>query len=336
MTAVASFWRGRRVAITGATGFVGYHLSLALLRRGATVSALVRNLDKARRLSDNGVRCVNVALHDQPALTEACTGCEFVFHLAGAVDFAEDWQRFYSVNVEGTRCVLAAARAAGVRRLVHTSSIVAVGALPQPKILDERAVWNLGYLKVPYITTKRRAEEAVLAASESPPEVVVVNPASVIGPDDFFSSEFGTLCRRFWSGQIPLYFSGGHNCVDVRDVAEGHLLAAERGRAGERYLLTGTNRTYGEFFNDLTRSAGRSIARLRLPTGLAVLAAEITKHFQPQDERPALNPNLARMQGLYFFFDCAKARSELGYQPRPYRQTLADTHAFWATALGPV
>src|SRR5262249_45753017 len=154
------------------------------------------------------------------SIIRACQGSEFLFHLAGAVDFANDWERFQRVNVDGTRCVIEAARLAGVRRLVHTSSVVAVGASARPGFLDETAHWNLGDLHVPYVTTKHQAERLALAASQAKLEVIVVNPSCVVGPDDFSASEFGTLCRRFWRRRVPFYFGGGNNFVDVRDVAE--------------------------------------------------------------------------------------------------------------------
>src|SRR5262249_52426375 len=158
--------------------------------------------------------------------------------------FGDDWQRFRRVNVEGTRRVLEAARMAGVRRVIHTSSIVAVGAAQRPVKLDETARWSLARLNVPYVTTKRMAEDLALATLGKGLEVVVVNPGCVVGPDDFSGSEFGTLCRRFWRGRVPVYFGGGNNFVDVRDVAAGHLLAAERGQVGQRYILGGINLPY--------------------------------------------------------------------------------------------
>jgi dihydroflavonol-4-reductase len=216
--------------------------------------------------------------------------------------------------------------------LVHTSSVVTVGASRRPTVLDECAVWNLASLRVPYIITKRLAEDVVLAPAAGPPEVVVVNPSCVIGPDDFSGSEFGTLCRRFWLGRIPVYFGGGLNVVDVRDVAFGHLLAAEHGRPGERYLLSGTNRSFGELFHDLARVAGRSIPRVRLPNALGVLGTELfDKRYFKKGRRPYLTAGQARMLGLYFFYDSAKARSELNYLPRSYSDTLTATHSFWTT-----
>lgn len=319
-------WRGRAVAITGATGFVGFHVARRLAAAGANVAALVRPSADRGRLLAAGVRCVEGSLEQPASLLELARGREFLFHAAGAVDFGTDWQRLREVNVEGTRRVLAAARAAGVRRLVHTSSIVAVGATRTPRLLDETAPWNLGPMRVPYVTTKRQAEELALAGNV--PEVVVVNPGCLVGPDDFAGSEFGILCRRFWRGRLPICFGGGNNFVDVRDVADGMLRAAERGRPGERYLLTGTNRSLTTFFGELARVAGRTIPRLRLPTALAPVVAALGEKFTRRGP-PALTASQARMLPYFMYFNCAKARRELQYEARPLRATLADAYAFW-------
>jgi dihydroflavonol-4-reductase len=316
------FWQGRSAAVTGATGFVGSHLVRLLTDLGARVVAVVRaGADRSRLAA--GVEVREAALEDRPALDRACRGCAFVFHVAGVVDFGDDWAGCRRVNLEGARHVAAAARAAGAR-LVHTSSIVAVGAGRGPQPLDETSRWDLGRLAVPYVTTKRQAEEAALGGG-----AVVVNPASVVGPDDFGRSEFGTLCYRFWKGRVPFHFGGGNNWVDVRDVALGHLLAAERGRAGQRYILGGANRTYSAFFADLARVARRRIGRLRLPNVLAPLAALLERVLARRGARPYLTAGQARLLPLFFYYDCGKAQRELGYRPRPLAVTLADTHAFW-------
>jgi dihydroflavonol-4-reductase len=329
-TGAAGYWVGRRAAVTGATGFVGRHLALRLVELGARVTALVRPGSDRRRLAGAGVRCAEAGLEDEGGLARACDGCEFLFHLAGAVDFHGDWDRFRRVNVGGTRRALAAAGSAGVRRFVHTSSVVAVGASRRPALLDEASGWDLAALKVPYVTTKRRAEEHVLSAPVPGVEVVVVNPACVVGPGDHSGSEFGTLCRRFWRGRIPFHFGGGNNFVDVRDVAAGHLQAAERGRAGERYILGGENRDYAAFFADLSRAAGRSIFRLRLPDALGGVVAWLDGRLgRGGAARAYLTPEQARLIGWFFYYDCGKARRELGYSPRPLRQSLAEAFAFW-------
>jgi dihydroflavonol-4-reductase len=322
-------FRGRPVAVTGATGFVGYHLVALLVSFGARVTALTRIGSKIDRLVEIGVACRVAPLEDPGSVTAAVAGTDILFHLASAVDFAGDWDRFRAVNVDGTRAVLTAARASGVRRVVHVSSIVAVGAGRTPVPRDETAKWNLGPLHVPYVTTKCEAEGLAHSAAADGQDVVIANPACVLGPDDFTASEFGTLCRRFWRGKVPLHFTGGNNFVDVRDVADGLVRTAIFGRAGERYILGGWNRTYARFFTDLTRATGRRMTRLTLPAPLAPILALVGTRHRDKHHRPILSPAQARLMGWYFFFDAGKARRELGFTSRPLAETLADTFAFW-------
>jgi dihydroflavonol-4-reductase len=276
-----------------------------------------------------GVRCQVAPLDEVVLLTEACRGRDVLFHLAGAVDFNNDWAQCRKVNVDGTANVLRAASRAGVRRIIHASSIVAIGANTQPVRLDEASHWNLASKSVPYVTTKHEGEQRALALSDGP-EVIVVNPASVVGPDDFSGSEFGVQCRRFWQGRIPLVFGGGNNFVDVRDVAAGMLRAAALGRPGERYILGGTNLSYTAFDSELARLAPRPIPRFRLPTELARLGAAIGDRLKKKrSKRPLLTSAQARLLGLFFYYDCTKAERELGYTIRPLRETLTDTYTFW-------
>ena len=318
-------FHNRTVALTGATGFVGWHLAAALRAAGADVVALHREGSDTTRLQRIGVRAALAPLTDVAALTAACRGVDVLIHAAAAVDFGGDWHAIRRVNVEGTRAVVEAARRAGVRRVVHLSSIVAVGATRRPDVQDETAAWRLKPLRVAYATTKREAEQAALAANGRGLEVVVVNPGCVVGPDDFSGSEFGTLCKRFWRGRVPVHFAGGNNFVDVRDVAAGALAAAVRGRAGERYLLTGENRRWQTFFQELVRAAGRPIPRVTLPGWLAPPLALVLA----RGKRPALSADNAKFVGRYLFFSNAKARRELGFAPRPLRDSLADAFAFW-------
>ena len=330
----SGWWAGRRVALTGATGFVGHHLALRLAASGARVTALVRSTSRRQPLVEAGITCIEAPLEDTAALAEGCRGCDVVFHVAGAVDFEDNWDSLQRINVGGTRNVLTAARTAGVRRVVHTSSIVAVGGSRLPCPVDETTTWNLERYRVAYVTTKRQAEQAALTEAGRDLEVVVVNPASVIGPGDFSKSEFGTLCQRFWRRRMPIHFGGGNNFVDVRDVAEGHLLAAERGRCGERYLLGGTDHTWTGFFAELARVAPRPIFRVRLPGMLAGLIAALEGVLRrKKTSRPYLTPGQARLLPLFFYFDSGKASRDLGYAPRPLGQTIQDAYRFWMTKL---
>jgi len=322
-------WAGRRVAVSGATGFIGHHTCLALAAAGARVTGLVRSSSDTSRLRSLGIQVQTAPLDEPDLLATALREKDLLFHLAGAVDFNNDWELCRRVNVAGTANILRAACQCGVRRVVHASSIVAIGASKRPVRLDESAKWNLDGARVPYVTTKREGEHLALGLRDGP-EVVVVNPASVIGPDDFVGSEFGTLCRRFWRGRIPLVFGGGNNFVDVRDVAAGMLLAATRGRPGERYILGGTNRSYTAFYSDLADAAGRTIPRWRVPTILARIGAAIGDRVaRKRHKRPLLTRAQAQLLGLFFYYDCAKAERELGYSTRPLRDTLADTYRSW-------
>lgn len=325
-----NFWSGRSVALTGATGFIGSHVAVALRVRRAEVVALHRAESNVSKLLAIGVKPVVAPLSDSTALAEGCRGAEVLIHAAGTVDFSANWDAVRAVNVGGTQTVLAAARQAGVRRVVHISSVVAVGATREPILQDETACWNLKQYRVPYATTKREAEAVALAAAFRGLDVVVVNPSCVIGPDDFGGSEFGILCKRFWRGRMPVHFLGGNNFVDVRDVASGILAAAMSGRSGERYLLAGENLRWPAFFRELARVTGRAIPRFSLPGFLASPLARIVGLTDNKPgHRPAITPEQARLVGLYFFFSSAKAECELGFRPRSVRESLADAHAFW-------
>lgn len=331
MEASGQYWRDRPVAVTGATGFIGHHLATRLKRLGARVTCLVRAQSRIERLTSVRMNCIVAPLDQPDAMARAACGADVFFHLAGAVDFGNNVEHCRHVNVEGTANALRAAGDAGVRRFVHASSIVAVGANRRPQPLDETAHWNLGGYRVPYATSKREAEVTVLA-TPSPFDSIIVNPACVVGPDDFAHSEFGTVCKRFWRGRMPFYSGRGNNFVDVRDVAEGMLLAAEKGRAGERYILGGDNLTYAQFFRLLAQIDGRSHLRLRLPLIVARFGALIADQFPRRESRPYLTRAQARLLGLWFYFDSAKARRELGYHPRPLMNSLTDAHAFWTRA----
>jgi dihydroflavonol-4-reductase len=329
----AGLWWGRAVCVTGGTGFLGYHLVRRLLSLGARVRVLALPPSPGHALMAlSGVELVAGDVRDAQVVRQALAGQEVVFHTAGIVAvWGSALPLLWSVHVEGTRNVLAHADPAA--RIVHTSSIVAVGASASGRTaLDEASPFNLASLPLPYIHAKRAAEQLALEAADR--DIVVVNPAYLVGPEDHEGSIMGRFCQRFWKGRSPLPPPGGINLVDVRDAAEGHLLAAERGARQRRYILGGEDHTFVSFQDALSRAAGyRPRLRPRLPgwalTALAGLA-ECRGWLTGKEPYPSLAH--ARLNCYFWFVRSDRARRELGYVPRPLDATLADAYAWYVSA----
>lgn len=332
---MSGFWHGKRVCVTGGSGFLGFHLVKQLRRRGARVRVLAlvpRSGHPLWNLPDVEKRFGDLLVADH--VRHALAGCDVIFHTAGIVAVCgPSLERMFEVHVTGTRNVLEAAPAGA--RIVHTSSIVAVGASRQKEVLDEDSPFNLAGLKVDYVQAKRAAEGVVLQAAAHGQDVIVANPGYLVGPEDHERSVMGQFCSRFWRGRILVTPPGGFNLVDVRDVAAGHLLAAEHGQPGRRYILGGENRTLAEFTHLLARTAGwqpRGLPRLprclmRAVAGLAHLRSWWTRR------EPYPSMQAARIHQHVWFCRSDRAMRELGYRSRPLEQSLAETYA-WYTAQG--
>lgn len=273
--------------MTGATGFVGSHVAAELRAQGAEV------------------RDERVDLLDRPGLERAVDGCDAVFHVAALYSYTAPAQEFERINVEGTRTVLDACTAKGVRRLVHTSTAGTCGPVPgrEATETDSPPDWEL---EVPYKRTKLAAERLVLAAAADRLDAVVVNPTTPVGPGDRKPTPTGRMIAGVARGRIPAYLAGtGLNVVDVREVARGHVLAFDRGERGERYLLGGENVALRELFARIARLAGRRPPRLRIPYSVARAAAAI--RLANQDE--------VRLARIPMYFSSEKAQARLGYAP---------------------
>lgn len=282
------------VYVSGASGFVGSHVVAALERRGATV------------------RTERVDLLDRAGLERALRGCDAVVHCAALYSYDAEPRLLEAVNVEGTLNVVRAAVRAGVRRLVHTSTAGTCGPVRGRSATeqDRPPAWELG---VPYKRTKRAAERLVLAAARHGLEAVVVNPTAPFGPGDRRPTPTGAMLAAVARGRFRAYLpSTGLDAVDVRDVAEGHALALERGRSGQRYLLGCENVPLGELFARIARLAGREPPRVRIPYPVVAAAAAVG----------LANRNEVRLARLPMFFDSEKARRELGYAPGPVEPAL--------------
>ena len=323
--------------VTGATGFVGANLVHELGARGHAVRALVRPDSDLRGLRDATFEAVKASLLDRSGLAAAMSGCDWCFHVAASYHlWLRDYAPLYAANVDGTRAVLAAAGDAGCRRVVYTSTVgvlrpPAPGA-PSPVPVDETALATVEEMTNPYKRSKWLAEEAAreLAAKGLP--VVIVNPTAPVGPRDVKPTPTGQVVVDFLRRAMPAFLDTGLNWVHVRDVAVGHILAAERGRVGERYILghAGGNWTLKQAFAELAAVSGVRAPRRQVPYWLALGAAHVDECLSRFTGRPPKAPLAGvRMARYKMFFTPAKAVRELGLPQTPPRQALADAVAWF-------
>jgi dihydroflavonol-4-reductase len=320
------FWAGKRVCITGGTGFLGWTLAQQLRPLAGHVRLFGLRPRAAELLAQmHEWDCVFGDVRDWEAVHEAVHDCDVVFHSAGTVAVSGPALRaMRSIHIDGTNNVLRALPAHA--RLVHTSSVTAVGARRGPVVFDESSPFHLQALKIDYVHAKKAAEDLALAAAAQGRDIVVVNPGFLIGPEDYDGSIMGRFCLRCFRGKVPLIPPGGMSLVDVRDVAQGHLLAAERGVAGRRYILGGENLTMVEFVRELTQLSGRAERwSMRMPTWLHYLlacGAELRGRVVKCEPFPSLQH--VRLNRYHWYYSSARARAELGYETRRLSETLAD------------
>jgi dihydroflavonol-4-reductase len=256
--------------VTGATGFVGWHVARALLERGDSVRALARDPAKLRELP--GVQGVPGDLRDSASLERAVEGCSVVFHAAADYRlWTREPEEMYRSNVEGTRAMLEAARQAGVERLVYTSTVGCIDVPPEG-LGDETSPARLEDMQGPYKRSKFLAEKVALEFAERGFPVVIVNPTAPVGDHDFKPTPTGKIVVDFVRGAMPAYVDTGLNVVDVRDVANGHLAACERGVAGERYILGAENLTLQQILAALAGILKRKPPRVQIPYAVAYAA----------------------------------------------------------------
>ncbi len=255
-----------RSLVTGATGFIGSNVARALIQRGDDVRVLVRADADRRNLAGLPVEIAVGDVRDARSLDRAVPGCRRVFHVAALYSFWAPEPLLVEINVEGTRNVLAAAERAGVETIVHTSSVAALGTPSDGAAADETTPVDAGHIIGAYKRSKYHAEQVALEAAGRGQRVVVVNPSFPVGPGDVKPTPTGRVVVDFLNGRMPAYVDTGMNVVDVRDVAAGHALAAEKGRSGERYILGGENLTMREFLEQL--AAVERAARAARPSAV--------------------------------------------------------------------
>jgi dihydroflavonol-4-reductase len=309
--------------VTGASGFVGANLVRALLARDWSVRALVRG--PAPSLEGLNVERVPGDLF-VPELSAAMRGSDAVFHVAAAYSlWRRDRAAVMRTNVEGTRLVLGAARRAGVPRVVHTSSVAAIGVRADGEPANESYQSPPEDLIGTYKRSKYAAESEVRRAVAGGQDVVIVNPTTPIGPWDAKPTPSGEILVRFCTGRMPAYVDTGLNVVDVRDVAAGHIAAFERGRSGERYILGNENITLRGLLERLGALIGRPAPTVRLPPLVPLAYAAVGEFvLEPLGFRPDVAFEGVRMAKQRMYYDVAKAQHLLGFAPAPVTRALAD------------
>lgn len=319
----------QKVLLTGATGFLGYHVAKRLNALG--IRPRVLELPGARQevLDRADVERCRGDLSDPGAIAAACSGVDTLLHTAfmvsvgGGSALLTDMRR---VNVDGTGRLLDTAAANGVRRAVVTGSALAVGVNRRPEPLDESADPDAHALDLPYAAIRREAEQAALARSRPAFLVSSVAPSFTLGPDDPVGAPANKLVQAVIRGRMQVTANIGFGCLDVRDFAVGMTLAGERGAGGRRYLLSGENVTTTEFLECAAAAAGVKPPRVELPGFVlwaAVTAVEGLSRLR--DKPPPVTHDVLELVGRYAWYDTTRARTELGWTSRPLRETLEDT-----------
>jgi dihydroflavonol-4-reductase len=306
--------------VTGATGFLGSHVARQLQTNGADLRLLVRTSSQTGNIDDLQAERVLGDLRDGESLKRGMDGCEFVFHVAADYRlWAVNGQELYQSNVDGTRNILQAARDSGVRRVVYTSSVATMGFGDNGHLTDEDGPVALSNMIGDYKRSKFMAEQLVIEAARGAQDVVMVNPTTPIGERDIKPTPTGQIVVDFLKRKFPAYVDTGLNLVDVKDCAEGHLLAMEKAKPGERYILGAENLTLKQILDKLAAITGLPSPSIRLPYAIAyatgVVDTLITGKMLKREPRVTLDS--VRMGRKKMFVTSAKAERELGWSPGP-------------------
>ncbi|MFN0106845.1 MAG: hopanoid-associated sugar epimerase [Bryobacteraceae bacterium] len=302
----------RPVLVTGASGFVGWHVARLVAESGVPVRAMTRGRNP---VPDLNVEVVRGDLTDRDSLERAVDGCSVVYHVAADYRlWSPNPAELYQSNVEGTRQLLGAAREAGVDRLVYTSTVGCIGFV-EGGLGDETTPVSIADMSGHYKRSKFLAERVALDYAERGLPVIIVNPTAPVGDHDFKPTPTGQTIVDFLRGAMPAYLDTGLNVVDVRDVARGHLLACEKGRVGERYILGGENLTLHQIFAELALQSGVAAPRVRIPYSVAWTAAAVGGIIAKWTGKPPRAPmEGVRMAKKKMWVRHDKAARELGYE----------------------
>lgn len=315
-----------RALVTGATGFIGFHVARLLIERGFHVRATARRESDTIALASLGAEVVTGDVRDYDSLFNALRDCNLLFHLAADYRlWVPDPGTMYEINVHGTKNVMEAALKRGTERVVYTSTVGVLRASINGDPSNEETPVCLGDMVGDYKKSKFLAEQAVHGFIGKGLPVVVVNPSTPVGPADAKPTPTGKMIVDFLKGHMPAYLDTGLNFVDVEDVAKGHLLAAESGRVGQRYILGNRNMTLGEFFECLALVSGRRPPRVKLPHLMVLIAAYCDEAISKlvSGRRPVIPLSGVKMAKYYMHFDPSKAVRELGMPQSPVEGAVA-------------
>ena len=317
--------KSKSVFVTGGTGFIGANLVRLLLQQGYSVKALVRPDSNLGNLKGLELEIVKGDLNDLN-LWQQMRGCQYLFHVAAHYSlWQKDREALYHNNVLGTRNVLAAAQKAGIERTVYTSSVAAIGAGKFDKVVDETYQSPVEELVGDYKKSKFLAEQEAMQAASRGQEVVVVNPSSPIGPLDIKPTPTGDIILRFLRRQMPAYLDTGLNFIDVRDVAWGHLLALEKGKSGDRYILGHQNLSLKQLLDQLESITGLSAPQRTVPAWLPLSVAWIDeKILAPLGKQPSVPLDGVRMAKQRMYYNASKAVRELNLPQSSLNTALKD------------
>ena len=315
------------IVVTGATGHIGNVLVRELLAQGQTVRALVMPAEDLRPLEGLDVELVYGDVTHRPIVKAAFAGSDLVFHLAGIVTIMPSMRSLLEeVNVKGTRNVIDACRAAGVRRLVYTSSVHAIAEPPHGQVIDESQPFDPDQVLGDYARSKARATLLLLdEAKKGDLEAVVCCPTGVIGPWDYKISNIGQLLLDFASGHLKSWVRGAYDFVDVRDVAVGLILAAERGQSGRHYIFSGAQVQVPELMRELERNIGYPAPTYEIPAGIARAAGVLASvYYRLMRRRPVFTAYSIDVLKSNSQVSSARAREELGFTTRPWQDSIRD------------
>jgi dihydroflavonol-4-reductase len=328
--------------VTGASGFVGSHVARQLVSAGQSVRVLVRRGSNLAALGGLHVECFEGDLRDTSSLERAMLGVRRVYHVAADYRL---WtprpEEIYETNVEGTRRLFAAAKNAGVERIVYTSTVATIAVPRHGALPNENTRATVDEMIGHYKRSKFLAEQVAVEAAAAGVPVVIVNPTAPVGPWDWKPTPTGRIILDFLKGKMPAYVDTGLNVAPVEDIAAGHLLAAEKGRIGERYILGARNMTLKQILDALSAITGRPAPRVRLPHAVALAAGYADQLFSRLAGRePQIPVEGVKMSRHRMFVESDKAARELGYNPTSVEAALEravrwyEEHGYLATGAG--